>query len=93
MAKAKSSKKEKTPAGAAVEAVETAPVEKPGKAAGSPVDYDPKAQYQEGDRIFHRIWDDVGEVKEVGLTSDGIKKIKVQFEKVGTKILVMDHRG
>ncbi len=45
--------------------------------------------YEKGDMVFHKIWDDTGEVIEVGTTDDGINKIKVAFEKVGIKTLRM----
>jgi len=59
----------------------------------TPREYDPTQSYGEGEVIVHKNWDDVGEIKEVGTTNDGLKKIKVQFGKVGTKILIMDHRA
>jgi len=39
--------------------------------------------------VYHKIWDDVGEVIEIGNTDDGISKMKVAFEKVGIKSLRM----
>jgi len=52
-------------------------------------DYAPNEVYQEGEMIFHKNWDDVGEVIEVGVTEDGIRKMRVQFDKVGLKTLCM----
>lgn len=87
MAKAKSKK------AAAQEA--PPPAAAPAKAAepsGKARDYDPSESYDVGEMIMHKNWDDVGEVKEVGATNDGFKKMKVQFTKVGIKILIMEHR-
>jgi len=52
-------------------------------------EYSSQETYYEGETIYHKIWDDMGEVLEVGITEDGIKKMKVQFEKVGIKTLCM----
>jgi len=56
---------------------------------GAPRDYSISEVYEEGEMIFHKIWDDLGEVIEVGTTEDGVRKIKVHFEKVGVKNLRM----
>lgn len=56
-------------------------------------DYSMKEIYDEGEVIYHKTWDDVGEILEVGLTEDGVRKMKVQFEKVGTKTLCMGQAG
>jgi ClpP class serine protease len=45
--------------------------------------------YKKGEVIYHKTWDDYGEVIEVGNTDDGISKMKVAFEKVGLKNLRM----
>ena len=45
--------------------------------------------FEKGDMVFHKVWDDTGEVIEVGTTDDGINKMKVAFEKVGIKTLRM----
>ncbi len=82
MAKAKTIKKAGTPA---VEA----PSKKKDKVTGTRREYDPKEVYEEGETVYHKIWDDEGEVIEVGTTEDGIKKIRVQFGKVGLKTLCM----
>ena len=52
-------------------------------------DYSAKETYKKGEMVYHKVWDDVGEVIEVGTTDDGINKMKVAFEKVGIKTLVM----
>ncbi|HOY68866.1 MAG TPA: hypothetical protein PLP29_18455 [Candidatus Ozemobacteraceae bacterium] len=83
MAKAKTIKK---PEAKPVEA----PVRKKEKAAqGAPRDYEATETYEEGEVIYHKIWDDRGEVVEVGMTEDGIRKMKVHFDKVGLKNLRM----
>ncbi len=45
--------------------------------------------FEKGDMVFHKVWDDTGEVIEIGTTDDGINKMKVAFEKVGIKTLRM----
>jgi hypothetical protein len=45
--------------------------------------------FAKGDVVYHKVWDDTGEVLEVGTTDDGINKMKVAFEKVGLKNLRM----
>lgn len=81
MAKAKTIKK----AGTASETKVTR--KKTGKVAGEPREYSMNEQFSKGDTVYHKIWDDTGEVLEVGTTDDGISKIKVSFEKVGIKSL------
>lgn len=64
------------------------PVRRKDKAAqGAPRDYDSSELYEEGELVYHKIWDDKGEVVEIGMTEDGIRKMKVHFEKVGLKNL------
>jgi len=67
-----------------------APIKK--KEKGQPEsrrDYSATELFDEGEFIYHKVWDDVGEVLEVGFTEDGVRKMKVQFEKVGLKTLCM----
>lgn len=45
--------------------------------------------YEKGDMVYHKVWDDTGEVIETGITDDGINKMRVAFEKVGIKTLRM----
>ncbi|MBR4570023.1 MAG: hypothetical protein IKO19_05080 [Candidatus Riflebacteria bacterium] len=52
-------------------------------------DYSVTDTFEKGDMVFHKVWDDTGEVIEVGTTDDGINKMKVAFEKVGIKTLRM----
>lgn len=81
MAKAKTIKK--------ADSKNEVPVKKKEKVQGteSRRDYVSSEIYDQGETIYHKTWDDVGEVLEVGLTEDGIRKMKVQFEKVGIKTL------
>ncbi|NLI76954.1 MAG: hypothetical protein GX442_11005 [Candidatus Riflebacteria bacterium] len=62
-------------------------------AQGAPRDYAQGETYEEGEMIYHKVWDDVGEILEVGTTEDGIRKMKVHFEKVGVKNLRMGQVG
>ena len=50
-------------------------------------DYSMSESFSVGDMIYHKVWDDTGEVVEVSTTDDGINKIRVAFEKVGDKCL------
>lgn len=50
--------------------------------------YSPKEEYQVGEVIFHSVWDDVGIVKSIEVTSNGGKSIVVQFEKNSEKRLI-----
>lgn len=52
-------------------------------------EYSVTETFEKGEMVFHRVWDDTGEVIEVGSTDDGINKMKVAFEKVGIKTLRM----
>ena len=52
-------------------------------------DYSVTDSFEKGEMIYHKVWDDTGEVIDVGTTDDGINKIKVAFEKVGIKTLRM----
>lgn len=52
-------------------------------------EYSVTETYEKGDMVSHKVWEDVGEVIEVGTTDDGINKMKVAFEKVGIKTLRM----
>jgi len=88
MAKVQKSKKAETTKPAA-EPVAPVVSKKKAVAPGEPREYVSSDIFQEGERIYHKIWDDVGEIIEAGVTEDGIKKIRVQFEKVGLKTLCM----
>lgn len=45
--------------------------------------------FAKGEMVYHKVWDDTGEIIEVGTTDDGINKMSVAFEKVGLKKLRM----
>jgi hypothetical protein len=50
--------------------------------------YDPRAEYQIGDIIYHRAWDDYGIVRAKQILSNGSCAIVVLFEKNKEKRLV-----
>jgi hypothetical protein len=50
--------------------------------------YSPTENYDVGDVIFHKVWDDFGIVQRKDTTSDGGQSIVVQFEKNMEKKLV-----
>ena len=52
-------------------------------------EYSMTETFEKGEMVYHKVWDDTGEVIEVGTTDDGINKMKVAFEKVGVKSLRM----
>ncbi|MDP7420448.1 MAG: hypothetical protein QGH40_01155 [bacterium] len=54
-------------------------------------EYTMKATYKVGDFIFHKVWNDAGEVVDSGTTEDGHKFIQVDFQNAGTKRLVIDY--
>ncbi len=84
MAKAKTIKK----AGAVSE--EKATIKKKEKPIGVGArEYSMTETFKKGELVYHKVWDDTGEVLEVGITDDGINKMKVAFEKVGLKNLRM----
>ncbi|GAB4271240.1 MAG: hypothetical protein Kow0029_08710 [Candidatus Rifleibacteriota bacterium] len=83
MARAKTIKK----AGAATE--EKATKKKVKSSKNSVREYSMTETFSKGELIYHKVWDDTGEVIEVGTTEDGINKVKVAFEKVGVKNLRM----
>ena len=50
--------------------------------------YSPKSEYQIGDVIYHKLWDDVGIVRAKEVTSTGGRSIVVHFEKNNEKKLI-----
>lgn len=50
--------------------------------------YSPTKEYNIGDVIYHKIWDDVGIVRAKEVTSTGGRAILVQFEKLAEKRLI-----
>ncbi len=84
MARAKTIKK----AGAASE--EKATNKKKVRETGAEArEYSMTETFKKGEMVYHKVWDDTGEVLEIGTTDDGINKMKVAFEKVGVKNLRM----
>jgi hypothetical protein len=50
--------------------------------------YSPKETYQQGDVIFHKVWDDVGVVRSKDVSSGGKDCIIVEFMRCGEKTLI-----
>lgn len=50
--------------------------------------YSPQDFYNQGDVIFHKVWDDVGVVRSKDVSSSGRKCIIVEFMKCGEKRLI-----
>ncbi len=55
-------------------------------------EYSPKAEYQVGDVIYHKAWDDVGIVRGKEVMSNGRASLLVHFEKNKDKRLVENIR-
>lgn len=51
-------------------------------------EYSPRAEYQVGDVIYHKTWDDVGIVRSKEVMSNGRASLLVHFEKNKDKRLV-----
>ena len=51
-------------------------------------EYSPKAEYEIGDVIYHKTWDDVGIVRAKEIMSNGRASLLVHFEKNKDKRLV-----
>ncbi len=86
MARAKTIKK----AGAVTEEVVASSNKKKVRpSTGEAREYAVTESFAKGDVVYHKVWDDTGEVIETGTTEDGINKMKVAFEKVGVKNLRM----
>ena len=54
--------------------------------------YDSRQSFKKGEKIYHKFWEETGKIMETGTTEDGVKKMLVQFETVGEKKLIMDHK-
>ncbi len=54
-------------------------------------EYEMTNTYKVGDFIFHKVWNDAGEVVGAGTTEDGHKYIQVDFQKSGARRLVIDY--
>ncbi len=85
MARAKTIKK----AGAVAEELAVTSKKKGKPLSGEAREYSVTVAFAKGDMVYHKVWDDTGEVIETGTTEDGINKMKVAFEKVGVKNLRM----
>ncbi|MDD5090005.1 MAG: hypothetical protein PHQ23_03725 [Candidatus Wallbacteria bacterium] len=55
-------------------------------------EYDPEKSYIMGEHIFHKGFDEIGEIVGTGMTTDQIKNIVVVFPKAGQKRLVIDYK-
>lgn len=53
------------------------------------LEYSISSTYKVNDVIFHKVFDDVGTVLDVGITKDNEKKMTVNFKKSGKKRLIM----
>jgi hypothetical protein len=52
------------------------------------VDYDPTKNFYIGQHIYHRVWDDKGEVLKKEKISSGRHAITVAFDRLGERILI-----
>jgi len=52
------------------------------------IDYEPHKNYQIGQLVYHRVWDDKGEVLKKEITSSGRNSIIVAFNRMGEKTLI-----
>ena len=50
--------------------------------------YSPQEAYEQGDVIYHKVWDDVGVIRSKDVTSSGKNCIIVEFMKCGEKRLI-----
>ncbi len=53
------------------------------------LEYSISSTYKVNDVIFHKVFDDIGTVLDVGITKDNEKKMTVNFKKNGKKRLIM----
>lgn len=52
------------------------------------VDYDPTKNFYIGQYIYHKVWDDKGEVLKKETTSSGRHAITVAFDRLGERVLI-----
>jgi len=52
------------------------------------IDYEPHKSFQIGQRVYHPIWDDKGEVLKKEVTGSGRNSIIVAFNRLGEKTLI-----
>lgn len=53
------------------------------------LEYSISSTYKVNDVIYHKVFDDVGTVLDIGVTKDNEKKMTVNFKKNGKKRLIM----
>lgn len=54
-----------------------------------PIEYSISSTYKVNDVIYHKVFDDIGTVLDIGITKDNEKKMTVNFKKTGKKRLIM----
>ncbi|HBC73564.1 MAG: hypothetical protein A2008_09640 [Candidatus Wallbacteria bacterium GWC2_49_35] len=54
-----------------------------------PIEYSISSTYKVNDVIYHKVFDDIGTVLDIGITKDNEKKMTVSFKKTGKKRLIM----
>lgn len=52
------------------------------------VDYDPTKNFYIGQLVYHKVWDDKGEVLKKETTSGGRQSITVAFDRLGERVLI-----
>jgi hypothetical protein len=50
--------------------------------------YDPAKNFQIGQVVYHKVWDDKGEVRKKEISSGGRHFITVDFNRLGPKTLI-----
>jgi len=53
------------------------------------LEYNISTTYKVNDVIYHKVFDDIGTVVDIGITRDNEKKMTVNFKKTGKKRLIM----
>lgn len=52
------------------------------------VDYEPTKKFYVGQLLYHKVWNDKGEVLKKEITSSGQRAITVAFDRLGKRVLV-----
>ncbi len=52
------------------------------------IDYAPEKSFQIGQVVYHKVWDDSGEVMKKEISSSGRHFITVEFNRLGQKTLI-----
>jgi hypothetical protein len=60
---------------------------------GERVNYDPTRNFMVGQQLYHRLWDDCGEVVKKLTTKEGKTTIVVAFSRLGERILIEDNEA